>query len=197
MRAAAAEDALPDGPFTVEDAERRGIGRNAVARLALDGKLDRLARGLYQRVDSEPSDTALAEAALRAPNATICLATALARHGLVDYIPSRIDLALPRGQHRPATHAPISWHAFDVATFHVGRTRVDVEGTDLQVGLYSAERSIVDAFRLQHVEGYELAIEALRTWLRRPGAHPVDLLQVAEQIPRATRAIRNALVHLA
>lgn len=163
MRAAAAEDALPDGPFTVEDAERRGIGRNAVARLALDGKLHRLARGLYQRFDSEPSETALADAARRAPNTTICLATALARHGLVDYIPSRIDLALPRGQHRPATHAPINWHSFDVVTFHVGRTRIDLDGTDFQVGLYSAERSIVDAFRLQHVEGYELAIDDLRT----------------------------------
>ena len=37
----------------------------------------------------------------------------------------------------------------------------------LALGVYSAERSIIDAFRLRHQEGEELAIEALRRWLRR------------------------------
>lgn len=32
-------------------------------------------------------------------------------------------------------------------------------------GLYDAERCILDAFRLRHLEGEEMAFKALRRWL--------------------------------
>ena len=41
------------------------------------------------------------------------------------------------------------------------------EGSSRQIGIYSPERSIVDMFRLRGSEGYELGVEALRSWLNR------------------------------
>lgn len=189
-------DDLPSRAFTLDEAHAAGIGARTVQRLAAEGQLERLAHGLYQRPETATYDTDLYAAATRVPQATICLISALAHHGLTDAIPAYIDLALPRGTRRPATTGPIRWHMFDVSTFEVGRTSTRIEGTGVTVGLYSAERTIVDAFRLRNEVGYEAGIEALRTWLRRRGNTPAALLSIARALPRAQGPVREALNYL-
>jgi len=62
------------------------------------------------------------------------------------------------------------------------------------MGIYDAERSICDAFRLQHLEGPDQAIEALKRWLRRRGTQPGALLRVAQRLgPSAEAPLRKAL----
>jgi len=122
----------------------------------------------------------------------VCLASALAFHDLTDEIPDRLSVALPRGSRRPATQAAIEWHLFDAATFEVGRAEVPVPGSSLVIGMYSPERSIVDAFRLRGQVGYELGLGALREWLRR-GGKPATLIDLADRLPRATTPLRLAL----
>ena len=61
------------------------------------------------------------------------------------------------------------------------------------MAIYSAERSIIDAFRLMHQEGSDVAYEALRRWLRRRGNSPAGLLKVAGSFPKALPRIRQAL----
>jgi hypothetical protein len=61
------------------------------------------------------------------------------------------------------------------------------------LGVYSAERSVIDAFRLRHREGEETAIEALRRWLARPGAMPADLLAMARLFPKVEPSLLHAL----
>jgi len=191
-------NSLPRLAFTPAQAARVGVSSSSLHRMAATGKLERIAPGLYQRPDTATYDLDLYAAAVRAPRATICLTSALARHGLVDAIPATTDLALPRGTRKPALKgAAITWHLFDAATFNLGRTTVAIPGAGRKVGLYSPERSIVDAFRLRSIEGYEIATEALRTWLGRRGSNPADLLAIATQLPRAEGPIRRALEYLA
>ncbi len=130
--------------------------------------------------------------AVRAPAATVCLGSALARYGLCDVIPAATDVALPRGARRPAVAAAVAWHTFAAGTFAVGRDSLDLDGAT-SIGLYSAERSIIDAFRTRGTEGHELAHEALRRWLRRPGSHPAQLLSMAGAFPRVSTPLRAAL----
>ncbi|HYZ53845.1 MAG TPA: hypothetical protein VE733_10180 [Streptosporangiaceae bacterium] len=116
----------------------------------------------------------------------------MARHGLIDAIPPAIDIAIPRGSTRPALRAPCRLHQFDPRTFELGRDSLDV-GARRPLGLYSAERSIIDAIRLRHREGSDIAWEALRRWLNRPGRSPAQLIEFARQFPRAEPAVRRAL----
>jgi hypothetical protein len=58
--------------------------------------------------------------------------------------------------------------------------------------MYSAERSIADAFRLRGEVGYELARDALREWLRR-GGKPARLIEIAARLPRAKSPVLQAL----
>lgn len=157
-----------------------------------DGTLVHLSRGVYRRADAPLGDEDLVEVALRAPEATLCLVTALARHELTDQIADRIDVALPRSQRPPRVSAPARWHRFDEATFALGRGRVELD-PGVWIGLYTAERCILDAFRLRHLEGEELAVEALRRWLRRPGSVPSALLNLARAFPKAEPALLAAL----
>jgi predicted transcriptional regulator of viral defense system len=155
------------------------------------GDITTLGRGLFRWRDAPTTDLDLLEVVCRAPAATICLTSALARHDLTDENPSRIDIALPRTARAPRTVAPVRWHRFAVDTFSLGRAVTDING--VQIGLYNSERSIVDAFRMAYQEGEDLAHEALRRWLRRRGSKPALLLEMASHFPRSEGPIRRAL----
>jgi hypothetical protein len=178
--------------FSYAQARALGLSKRDLYRLRDRGDIEPLSRGLYQRVNSVPAEVELGEIARKAPRGTLCLTTALSRHGLTDEIPARLDVALPRRTRPPAVSAPVQWHHFEPTTFDVGRTLLPLE-EGATMGLYSPERCIVDAFRLRATQGHELAHEALKRWLRQPGNQPATLLRVSKSFPRAVTPIRKAL----
>lgn len=178
--------------FTYAEARGAGLSDRRLASLVSSGAVLRIGRGVYRRADAPLVDDDLHELAARVPGGTLCLVTALARHGLTDQIPDRIDVALPRDRRAPKVSALVAWHRFDRATYEVGRDVVDL-GDGRSLGVYNATRCVVDAFRMRHLYGEDLAIEALRRWLRRPGATPAALLELAQLFPKAEAAIRAAL----
>lgn len=90
--------------FPYTEARAAGMSDRQLSALRRAGTIEHLGRGLYQRADAiGEADPDLLETAHRAPSATLCLTTALARHGLSDVIPARIDIALPRGRRHPRT----------------------------------------------------------------------------------------------
>lgn len=183
--------ALPPA-FTFAQARQGGLSERNLRELRELGRLETLARGIYLRSDAAAADADLLQVAARTPEATLCLRSALARHELIDDIPFEIDLALPRGKRRPATTAPARWHHFDADTFHLGQGRLSLTG-GLSIGLYSPERCIVDAFRLRHLEGTELAHQSLKAWLRTRHAQPAALLRLAKSFPKGEPSLRQAL----
>jgi hypothetical protein len=179
--------------FSYAQAREAGLSQRRIYWLRDHGWIDPLARGTYRRVGADiEADPDLTEIAARAPEGTICLTSALARHDLTDAIPGSIDIALPRGRRRPPTAAPVTWHTFAAETFEIGRGRLDL-ADEVSIGLYGAERSIIDAFRLRYREGPDLAHEALRRWLRRRGSSPAGLLDMAQAFPKALPGLRMAL----
>jgi len=181
--------------FTYTQARRAGLDHRSLYGLRDSGVIEALGRGLYRLADAALVDPTLTEAAVRAPRATLCLTSSLVHHDLSDAIPSAPHLALPRGTRFPVLAGPVVRHAFAASTFDVGRETLDV-GDDLQLGVYSAERTIVDTFRLRHLQGEDEAYEALRRWLRRRGSQPASLTAIASHFPRSVAPIRQALTVL-
>jgi predicted transcriptional regulator of viral defense system len=187
--------------FSTAAAVDAGLTRSLLDRLVRDGELERLGRGVFLRsINADGVDTDLVEIAVRAPSATICLTSALARHGLTDEIPAAVDIALPREHWQPTVAARVAWHRFAEDTFTIGRQELQLtqppetaEVVPVPIGLYSAERSIIDAFRTRGTTGFDLATEALRRWLRDPTHQPAQLLALCEHWPRTLTALRNAL----
>lgn len=179
--------------FSYAQARASGLSQRRIYWLRDHGLIERLAQGTYRRADVEiEADPDLVELAIRVPRATLCLASALARHELTDVIPRKIDAALPRGTRHPPTAAAVRWHAFDPGTFDIGRSTLQLTKTQ-RIGLFGPERSIIDAFRLRHDEGADLAHEALKRWLRRQESSPAQLMQMAGHFPKALPALRTAL----
>ena len=183
--------ALPSA-FTYTQARAAGISAERLYAYRAQGLLDQIARGLYRWADAPEIDQDLLEIAHRAARGTLCLVTALARHGLTDIIPPRIDIALPRGSRIPALRKTIDVHIFARETFELGRAEFTV-GDKLAVGIYSPERTLVDVIRLRHREGSDVAWQALRRWIARKGSKPAALLAMAKHFHGAERAVRNAL----
>lgn len=177
--------------FTHAAARRAGISDRDLYQMRDRGDIDRVARGIYARPGLE-ADPELVEIAIRAPNATLCLTSALAYQELTDDIPPAVNVALPRSQRPPKTEAPVTWHRFDSDTFDIGRNTTPVTG-QLDIGIYSAVRTIVDAYRLRHLYGTNQALEALKRWLRIRGNQPAELLEMASTFPKAATTIRSTL----
>lgn len=183
-------ECLPD-VFTHAEAINSGISDRLLYQMRDRGEIDRVARGIYARHGLQ-ADHHLIEIATRAPEATLCLTSALARHGLTDDIPPRINVALPRSRRQPRVEAPVTWHRFDANTYSIGRSMIPV--TDqIAIGIYDPTRTIVDAYRLRHLYGMDQALEALKRWIRVRGNQPADLLETARQFPTAAPAVRLAL----
>lgn len=185
-------DLLP-ALFTYHEAIEAGISKRHLYAMRSTGQVEQVARGIFVRSASdEMIDLDLAEIAIRAPNATLCLSSALVLHDLTDANPMAIDVAIPVGSHRPVVLPPVKWHRFAADTFAIGRNSLPIHD-GRKIGIYSAERSIVDAFRLTWSEGEELAYSALRRWLGRQGSKPAALYEIARNFPKALPAILKAV----
>ena len=184
---------LPD-LLDYHDLPGQGLTRHGLERLLTSGEFERISPSLFLRAGLADDTTAAWMAiAAKKPDATLCLLTALSLHDLTDEIPTRSDIAIPRGA-QPVTvnHAPIAWHRFDADTFSIGRRGHELLG-GMSIGLYSAERTLSDLFRLRHAWGTDLALGSLKRWLRGRGNSPGALLALAERFPRARPAIQQAL----
>lgn len=177
--------------FSYRQARALGVSKRRLYRWRDEGAVDTVGRGLFRRADASPADLDLIEIAHRATKATLCLTSALVRHGLSDAIPAMHDVAVPRGRRTPVVAAPVAWHRFDPTTFDVGRESLPLDD-QIGIGLYNAPRSIVDAFRLAADQGPELGLEALRRWLRA-GGKPAEVLEVGERFPRVLPRLRSTL----
>ena len=178
--------------FTTAEALAKGIPSSTFHRLAQRGDFHSIARGLYMRNMENAVDLDLAEVASKTPSATICLTSALAEHDLSDAIPNKLHVAIPRGAWAPRTTAAVAWHRFDPETFQIGRGERPIPGTDLAIGIYTPERTLADIARHPNLDQAEL-IEGIRRWLRKPGNHPANLLEVARRLPGARYRIQTIL----
>jgi hypothetical protein len=184
-------DMLAGLPPTFRYSQARELLNERQFRTLVDkGEIIAIARGLYRKRGFAGDDDLL-EIASRSPDATLCLRSALARHDLIDDIPAEIDIAIPRGAWTPITEAPVRWRHFATETFPIGRGPLNL-GDESSIGLYSAERSIIDAFRMRNLEGPELANGALKRWLRG-GGQPSELLRMARDFPRTLTPLRQTM----
>ena len=93
--------------FTYAQARNAGLSKHTLYRLRDGGCVAAISRGLYRQAGAEPADTNLIAIAVKAPRATLCLETALARHGLSDAIPvAPTSHCLAERESLPQMHLP-------------------------------------------------------------------------------------------
>jgi predicted transcriptional regulator of viral defense system len=169
--------------FRARDAIGHGISWRDLYQARDSGLLIEVSRGLFQLQEAAGIDQIdFVVVCARAPQGMVCLGSALAHWDLSDETPTRVDLAVPAGTHRPRIdYPPTRVHVFAARNFSLGRIEVPV-GHDLGFRITDPERTVVDCFRQRHRLGVDLAVAGLRRYLRRPRAQPSRVLELAEEL---------------
>jgi predicted transcriptional regulator of viral defense system len=171
------------------DLAPHGLPTIALTRLVQSGKLERLARGTYGLPGAAVSEhRSLAEVALCVPNGVVCLLSALRVHDIGTQAPFEVWLAIPHRAAVPRLAQPqrrivrMSDRALADGVRHM-----KVDG--VAVAMFSAAKTVVDAFRFRNKIGIDVAVEALRDgWSKRK--FTMDELWRHAQTGRMTRVMR-------
>jgi predicted transcriptional regulator of viral defense system len=167
------------GTLRTRDLIALGVHTDALYTLRDSGQVVELARGLYRLAETgEAEHPDLAVVAARAPNAALCMISALSYHGITTQIPSSIHLAVRRGSYHQITlSVPVTVYRFDAKTFNAGLETHRVGGMPLKI--YSAARTVVDCFKFRNKLGLDVALEALRLARQRKHIQNRELLHFA------------------
>jgi predicted transcriptional regulator of viral defense system len=168
------------GVLRTSQALMQGIHPAALYGLVEAGQLIRLARGLYRLSSAQEfSNPDLAVIAAKAPDAVVCLISALSFHGITTQVPRAVYLAVSRGRYaglRLRT-PPVKIYRFDAATFDQGIEVHQIDGVPVRV--YGVARTLVDCFKYRNKLGLDVAIEALRFARERKRIGNREIIQFA------------------
>jgi predicted transcriptional regulator of viral defense system len=167
------------GTIRTRDLIALGVHTDALYMLRDAGRIIELGRGLYRLAETgEAEHPDLALVAARAPDAAVCLISALSYHDITTQIPSSVHLAVPRGSyHGIRLPIPVTVYRFDPKTFNNGLETHRVGG--MPVKIFSSARSVVDCFKFRNKLGLDVALEALRMARQRKHVQNRELLHYA------------------
>jgi len=180
------------GPVRARDLDRAGIPRAYLRRLCERGLLEQVDRGLYRLADAPVTELhSLAEVAKRVPQAIVCLLSALQVHGLTTEAPHAVWVLIDRHARLPKVSYPKLEvvRASGAAREH-GIEKRTIEG--VPVRLTTPAKTVADCFRYRRHVGLDVALEALREYLRRKRGS-VDALVAAARADRVYAFMRPYL----
>lgn len=156
-----------NGPVRARDLEAASIPRAYLTRLRDRGLLEQVDRGIYRLADAPLNElSSLAEVSKRLPNAVICLLSALQAHGLTTEAPHAVWVMIDRHARTPKLENPSLEvvRASGPARTHGVETRI-IDG--VKVRLTTPAKTVADCFRFRRHVGLEVALAALKDYLRK------------------------------
>ena len=147
--------------FSIKDAKRQGVPKEALAYFCKIGVLERVFKGIYRVANYESnidiSLESLATVASSIPSGVICLISALSYYELTDEIPKEIWIAIPHKNRAPKKHGA---RIVRMRNIKLGQKNIKIK--EYQVKIFDREKCIIDAFRYISPE---IAIKALKMYL--------------------------------
>ena len=183
------------GSLRPRDLTAYGIPPRYASRLARDGVLERIDRGLYILADGDIHEhQTLAEVSRRMPHAVICLLSALRFHDLTTQAPFEVWVMVDVHAYVPrATQLPVRVVYASGAALTEGVEERRILGVSVHVT--SPAKTVADCFKYRSKVGLDVALEALReTWRERRAT--MDELWRYAQICRVARVMRPYLESL-
>jgi predicted transcriptional regulator of viral defense system len=182
------------GYSKAESLRAEGFHSSYLTQLIESGTLIRLKRGLYALAKGNKRSE-LVDIQRAVPGGVFCLGTALSIHGLGTWEPPEVQLAIRRDSRIALPDfPPIKLYSFSGARFELGVIDRATEAGVVRV--YDREKTICDAVRFRNSLGLDIAIEALREYLKSRSRDIPRLLEYARLL-RMEGSIRGYLEALA
>jgi len=184
------------GPVRARDLDEADIPRAYLRRLCDRGVLERVDRGLYRLAEAPATElSSLAETVKRVPHAIVCLLSALQVHGLTTESPHAVWVLIDRRARMPKLAYPKLEvvRASGAAREHGVEKRV-IDGVDVQ--LTTPAKTVADCFRFRRHVGLDVALAALRDYLKTRTGSIDELVEAAraDRIYTFMRPYLEALV---
>ena len=143
-----------------------------IARLVQEGKIEKVKAGLYRLPTIQTPDNisaSLVEVSHAVPKGVIALASALAHHNLTTFVPSEIYVAIPVSEKPPKLkYPPLRFFYYPARFYRLGIEEIKTSAGTIRI--YNKEKTICDMFRYRKKIGEDIALEALKNYLRRKDA---------------------------
>ncbi|MDR2302551.1 MAG: type IV toxin-antitoxin system AbiEi family antitoxin domain-containing protein [Deltaproteobacteria bacterium] len=167
------------GIISAKQGKQAGLSYMKLSRLVKQGKLERVARGVYESMD-EPDDILYVEQ-LRRPKIVYSHSTALYLHDLTDHDNVSITVTVPAG------YNTMGLLKEGFKAFSVKREMYESDIIELPtnsghlVRVYGLERTIVDVVRSRNKMDPEIVTTALKRFALRKGKNVPLLSRTAER----------------
>ncbi|HWN68672.1 MAG TPA: type IV toxin-antitoxin system AbiEi family antitoxin domain-containing protein [Haliangium sp.] len=184
------------GPIRARDLDAAGIPRTYLKRLCDSGDLEQVDRGLYRLPDAEVTELhTLAEVGKRVPHGIICLLSALQIHELTTEVPHEVWLLIDTHARMPKlSYPPLRVVRASGAAREHGVESRKIEG--VLVHVTTPAKTIADCFRYRRHVGLDVALAALRDYLRKHRTG-IDALVEAARADRVYSVMRPYMEALA
>jgi predicted transcriptional regulator of viral defense system len=179
------------------DFDAAGVTRATLQRLHEEGVLQRVGRGLYKLADADfDSATSLAEAVRIQPRGVICLLSAVRFHELTTQTPHAVWMML--GQRdwapiNPSVALKIVRASGDALTEGVETHVIDGVAVPTTV----PAKTVADCFKHRNKIGIDVAIEALRDFMKARPRRDLNEVYRFARIDRVQSVIRPYLEAMA
>ncbi len=184
------------GVVSAREVRELGLHHEYLRRLCADGRLVRVARGLYSlpAVDATAHHS-LVGAAKAVPKGVICLISALSFHNIGTQVPDQVWMAIDRRSAEPRVEWPrIRIMRFSGEALTEGIEEHNTEG--VEVSIYSVPKTVADCFKYRNKIGLDVALEALREVVDSRRCSVDDLWRYAK-VCRVSTVMRPYLEALA
>lgn len=175
---------------------KAGFHPDVLIALEKEGKVEKIARGLYRLTDyALGSHPDFVTASLQAPRGVICLLSALAFHEATNEIPRSVDIAIPAGTRaNKIKYPPVRFYRFSPKAWEAGIENREIEGHKVRV--YNLAKTIVDCFKFRNKIGMDVARGALKTAVTEKNIKPKEIMQYAKicRVDRIVKPILEAML---
>jgi predicted transcriptional regulator of viral defense system len=178
-----------NGILRMSGAIKVGIPRHVIYEMARSGDLIKESRGLYRLAETEPlGNPDFVQVSLLIPKGVLFLISALYFHELTTQIPHQVYVALPQSVKKSRiNYPPIKYFYLSEKQYLAGIEEHTVDGVTVQI--YDKEKTITDCFKYRKQIGIDIALEALKDYMRQPSPN-INLLMEYARINRVEKLIR-------
>jgi predicted transcriptional regulator of viral defense system len=168
------------GYARMKELRAAGFQSREISALVAQGRIERVKPGLYRLAGYGESGehAGLAEVCRAVPDGVICLVSALDYHGLTTFNPSEVYVAIPHGAKPPRIFYPPIMPFFFRERFYTPAIE-HIQTPAGEIRVYGREKTICDMFRYRRKLGEDLAMEALKQYLKLKDASVARLLEYA------------------
>ena len=166
----------------VGDLLSAGFSYYRINKLVEEGKLIKLNNKMYENTaySGETSDFAFASA--YCPKGILCMMTAARCHGLTQYLPDAVDMAIERNMKVSTLPDWPSLHIWYFPEKRYGTGITSIRDPAGEYRIFDAEKTVIDILYYRNKVGIEETKEVLKNYLAKPDRNLIQLRRYADAL---------------